>query len=74
MLKVSAPELVGGTSGDSERSIRELFQQVRRNFRSRVDMVHQAKEDARSSDRGVIMFIDEVDVITVSTDLREEVR
>ena len=28
MLKVSAPSLVAGMSGDSERSIRDLFAQV----------------------------------------------
>lgn len=50
-FKVSAPELIGGTSGDSERSIRDLFA--------------QACEGARASERGCVVFIDEIDVIAV---------
>eukprot|EP00054_Salpingoeca_dolichothecata_P015299 m.87838 g.87838 ORF g.87838 m.87838 type:complete len:841 (+) comp21425_c0_seq2:168-2690(+) len=49
-LKVSAPALIGGNSGDSERSIRSLFD--------------QAVTRARASERGCLVFIDEIDVIT----------
>ncbi|EDQ92319.1 uncharacterized protein MONBRDRAFT_4780 [Monosiga brevicollis MX1] len=50
MLAVAAPEIVGGTSGDSERSLRNLFR--------------QAREVATQSKRGAILFLDEIDVIT----------
>ena len=45
-IKVAGPELIGGTSGDSERSIRDLFA--------------QACEGARASERGCVVFIDEI--------------
>ena len=49
-FKVSAPALVGGHSGDSERSIRNLFKEV--------------TETCISSSHGCLVFIDEIDVIT----------
>lgn len=51
-LKVGAPELVGGTSGESEARIRRLFE--------------QAGAEAQRSGDGCLVFIDEIDVITVS--------
>jgi ribosome biogenesis ATPase len=47
--KVSAPALVGSASGDSERSIRSLFE--------------QATHECRRSTHGCLIFIDEIDVI-----------
>eukprot|EP00039_Didymoeca_costata_P017025 m.312463 g.312463 ORF g.312463 m.312463 type:complete len:832 (+) comp16484_c0_seq30:3454-5949(+) len=49
-FKVAAPELVGSASGDSERSIRELFD--------------QAMDTCVQSPAGCLIFIDEIDVIT----------
>jgi SpoVK/Ycf46/Vps4 family AAA+-type ATPase len=50
LIKVTAPALVGGTSGDSEKSIRDLFD--------------GAVAEARASERGCVLFIDEIDIIT----------
>lgn len=47
---MSAPALVGSASGDSEKSIRALFD--------------QAVEECKTSPRGCIILIDEIDVIT----------
>eukprot|EP00040_Diaphanoeca_grandis_P021868 m.116745 g.116745 ORF g.116745 m.116745 type:complete len:945 (-) comp28534_c0_seq1:59-2893(-) len=49
-LKVSAPALIGSASGDSERSIRALFD--------------QAVEECLASPTGCLIFIDEIDAIT----------
>ncbi|EGD78333.1 hypothetical protein PTSG_09399 [Salpingoeca rosetta] len=49
-IKVSAPELIGGTSGDSEQFIRDLFE--------------QAIAIAQRDKRGCIVFLDEIDTIT----------
>ena len=49
LLKIAAPALVGGTSGDSERSIRDLFA--------------RANAEAIASSRGCVVFVDEIDVI-----------
>lgn len=49
-FKVSAPALVGAASGDSEKMIRGLFE--------------EAIETCKLSDRGCLIFIDEIDVIT----------
>lgn len=43
-IKVAAPELVGANSGDSERSIRDLFS--------------QAVDEALTGGRGCIVFLD----------------
>lgn len=48
-FKVSAPALVGSASGDSERSIRALFD--------------QAMLECRRSTHGCLIFVDEIDVI-----------
>eukprot|EP01147_Barroeca_monosierra_P000444 gene445-3781_t len=50
LIKVAAPELIGGTSGDSEQYIRDLFDQA-------VDV-------AQREQRGCVVFIDEIDTIT----------
>lgn len=90
-LSVAAPELIGGTSGDSERSIRDLFEQVcctchahlcsyvliplvfalcvcidEAGVKCDIALCFQAAEEAQRASRGCIVFIDEIDVITVT--------
>ncbi|ROL44313.1 Nuclear valosin-containing protein-like [Anabarilius grahami] len=59
MLKVSAPELVSGVSGESEQKLRELFEQAI----VRVTLLNMSSI-FRESSAPCIMFIDEIDAIT----------
>lgn len=77
--KVTGPELIGGTSGESEQNIRELFAAATANapsilFIDSLDAIAGIKESSqRGMDRRIIaQFFDCMDAVTALSDSKKE--